>query len=111
MADVSCWPCCLQYQGIKNKEQESKFVFLVLFLLSVCHLPSDVLFFLDTIMVYFSLYSGPEGVKHFDLGETDEKKSQISADSGLSLASGSQVSCTYSCFIYVVRWKILLLAA
>ncbi|XP_042670784.1 MAP kinase-activating death domain protein isoform X6 [Centrocercus urophasianus] len=35
---------------------------------------------------------GPEGVKHFDLGETDEKKSQISADSGLSLASGSQVS-------------------
>ncbi|XP_068801835.1 MAP kinase-activating death domain protein isoform X18 [Struthio camelus] len=33
---------------------------------------------------------GPEGVKHFDLGETDEKKSQISADSGLSLASGSQ---------------------
>ncbi|KAM9191327.1 MAP kinase-activating death domain protein [Mergus octosetaceus] len=32
----------------------------------------------------------PEGVKHFDLGETDEKKSQISADSGLSLASGSQ---------------------
>ncbi|KAM6360453.1 MAP kinase-activating death domain protein isoform 3-T4 [Alca torda] len=35
---------------------------------------------------------GPEGVKHFDLGETDEKKSQISADSGLSLASGSQKS-------------------
>ncbi|XP_040414008.1 MAP kinase-activating death domain protein isoform X13 [Cygnus olor] len=34
----------------------------------------------------------PEGVKHFDLGETDEKKSQISADSGLSLASGSQKS-------------------
>ncbi|XP_062432021.1 MAP kinase-activating death domain protein isoform X3 [Rhea pennata] len=35
---------------------------------------------------------GPEGVKHFDLGETDEKKSQISADSGLSLTSGSQKS-------------------
>ncbi|XP_075281925.1 MAP kinase-activating death domain protein isoform X17 [Opisthocomus hoazin] len=35
---------------------------------------------------------GPEGVKHFDLGETEEKKSQISADSGLSLASGSQKS-------------------
>ncbi|NWS74543.1 MADD protein, partial [Crotophaga sulcirostris] len=34
----------------------------------------------------------PEGVKHFDLGETDEKKSQISADSGLSLTSGSQKS-------------------
>ncbi|NXS54502.1 MADD protein, partial [Brachypteracias leptosomus] len=34
----------------------------------------------------------PEGVKPFDLGETDEKKSQISADSGLSLASGSQKS-------------------
>ncbi|KAM6335333.1 MAP kinase-activating death domain protein isoform 1-T1 [Podargus strigoides] len=35
---------------------------------------------------------GPEGVKQSDLGETDEKKSQISADSGLSLASGSQKS-------------------
>ncbi|XP_032919372.1 MAP kinase-activating death domain protein isoform X26 [Catharus ustulatus] len=35
---------------------------------------------------------GPEGVKQFDLGETDEKKSQISADSGLSLTSGSQKS-------------------
>ncbi|NXI35521.1 MADD protein, partial [Galbula dea] len=34
----------------------------------------------------------PESVKHTDLGETDEKKSQISADSGLSLASGSQKS-------------------
>ncbi|KFW71133.1 MAP kinase-activating death domain protein, partial [Pygoscelis adeliae] len=34
----------------------------------------------------------PEAVKHTDLGETDEKKSQISADSGLSLASGSQKS-------------------
>ncbi|NXN52962.1 MADD protein, partial [Rynchops niger] len=34
----------------------------------------------------------PEGVKNFDVGETDEKKSQISADSGLSLASGSQKS-------------------
>uniref|UniRef100_A0A8C3VGS9 MAP kinase-activating death domain protein n=1 Tax=Catharus ustulatus TaxID=91951 RepID=A0A8C3VGS9_CATUS len=34
----------------------------------------------------------PEGVKQFDLGETDEKKSQISADSGLSLTSGSQKS-------------------
>ncbi|KAF1413355.1 MAP kinase-activating death domain protein, partial [Spheniscus humboldti] len=34
----------------------------------------------------------PETVKHTDLGETDEKKSQISADSGLSLASGSQKS-------------------
>ncbi|XP_050809399.1 MAP kinase-activating death domain protein isoform X21 [Gopherus flavomarginatus] len=34
-----------------------------------------------------------EGVKHFfDLGETDEKKSQISAGSGLSLTSGSQKS-------------------
>nr|XP_048708018.1 MAP kinase-activating death domain protein isoform X14 [Caretta caretta] len=36
---------------------------------------------------------GSEGVKHFfDLRETDEKKSQISADSGLSLTSGSQKS-------------------
>uniref|UniRef100_A0A8C7DUZ9 MAP kinase-activating death domain protein n=1 Tax=Naja naja TaxID=35670 RepID=A0A8C7DUZ9_NAJNA len=36
---------------------------------------------------------GSEGTKHFfDLGETDEKKSQISADSGLSLTSSSQVS-------------------
>ncbi|XP_056348569.1 MAP kinase-activating death domain protein isoform X5 [Oenanthe melanoleuca] len=35
---------------------------------------------------------GPDAVKQFDLGETDEKKSQISADSGLSLASGSQKS-------------------
>ncbi|XP_036618104.1 MAP kinase-activating death domain protein [Trichosurus vulpecula] len=35
----------------------------------------------------------PEGVKPvFDLGETDEKKSQISADSGVSLMSGSQRS-------------------
>uniref|UniRef100_A0A7M4FJH0 MAP kinase-activating death domain protein n=1 Tax=Crocodylus porosus TaxID=8502 RepID=A0A7M4FJH0_CROPO len=34
-----------------------------------------------------------KGAKHlFDLGETDEKKSQISADSGLSLTSGSQKS-------------------
>ncbi|XP_025072444.1 MAP kinase-activating death domain protein isoform X3 [Alligator sinensis] len=36
---------------------------------------------------------GPEGAKHFfDLGETDEKKSQISTDSGLSLTLGSQKS-------------------
>ncbi|XP_051821821.1 MAP kinase-activating death domain protein isoform X4 [Antechinus flavipes] len=36
---------------------------------------------------------GPEGIKPvFDLGETDEKKSQISADSGVSLLSGSQRS-------------------
>ncbi|XP_060117661.1 MAP kinase-activating death domain protein isoform X41 [Heteronotia binoei] len=36
---------------------------------------------------------GSEGTKHFfDLGETEEKKSQISADSGLSLTSTSQVS-------------------
>ncbi|XP_043826752.1 MAP kinase-activating death domain protein isoform X9 [Dromiciops gliroides] len=36
---------------------------------------------------------GPEGIKPvFDLGETDEKKSQISADSGVSLMSGSQRS-------------------
>ncbi|XP_068947701.1 MAP kinase-activating death domain protein isoform X22 [Petaurus breviceps papuanus] len=35
----------------------------------------------------------PEGIKPvFDLGETDEKKSQISADSGVSLMSGSQKS-------------------
>ncbi|XP_049747073.1 MAP kinase-activating death domain protein isoform X3 [Elephas maximus indicus] len=34
---------------------------------------------------------GPEAVKPvFDLGETEEKKSQISADSGVSLTSGSQ---------------------
>ncbi|XP_039610015.1 MAP kinase-activating death domain protein isoform X18 [Polypterus senegalus] len=34
---------------------------------------------------------GSEGVKQlFDLGDTDEKKSQISADSGLSITSGSQ---------------------
>ncbi|XP_062052161.1 MAP kinase-activating death domain protein isoform X12 [Lepus europaeus] len=34
---------------------------------------------------------GPEGIKPvFDLGETEEKKSQISADSGVSLTSGSQ---------------------
>ncbi|XP_062824046.1 MAP kinase-activating death domain protein isoform X20 [Anolis carolinensis] len=36
---------------------------------------------------------GSEGTKHiFDVGETDEKKSQISADSGVSLTSSSQVS-------------------
>ncbi|XP_025024537.1 MAP kinase-activating death domain protein isoform X3 [Python bivittatus] len=36
---------------------------------------------------------GSEGTKHFfDLGEADEKKSQISADSGLSLTSSSQKS-------------------
>ncbi|XP_026526994.1 MAP kinase-activating death domain protein isoform X6 [Notechis scutatus] len=36
---------------------------------------------------------GSESTKHFfDLGETDEKKSQISADSGLSLTSSSQKS-------------------
>ncbi|XP_058519054.1 MAP kinase-activating death domain protein isoform X13 [Ochotona princeps] len=36
---------------------------------------------------------GPEVIKPvFDLGETEEKKSQISADSGVSLTSGSQVS-------------------
>ncbi|XP_058519053.1 MAP kinase-activating death domain protein isoform X9 [Ochotona princeps] len=35
----------------------------------------------------------PEVIKPvFDLGETEEKKSQISADSGVSLTSGSQVS-------------------
>ncbi|KAM8813910.1 MAP kinase-activating death domain protein isoform 27-T32 [Rhynchonycteris naso] len=34
---------------------------------------------------------GPEGLKPaFDLGETEEKRSQISADSGVSLTSGSQ---------------------
>lgn len=85
------------------QEWECKFVFLILFLLSVCHLPSAVLFFLDKIMIYFFLCTGPEGVKHFDLGETDEKKSQISADSGLSLASGSQVSGSFACFFYVIR--------
>ncbi|XP_041131916.1 MAP kinase-activating death domain protein-like isoform X8 [Polyodon spathula] len=38
---------------------------------------------------------GTEGVKQlFDLGDTDEKKSQISADSGLSVTSGSQKSDT-----------------
>ncbi|XP_069479248.1 MAP kinase-activating death domain protein isoform X32 [Ambystoma mexicanum] len=36
---------------------------------------------------------GSDTVKHFfGLGETEEKKSQISADSGLSITSGSQVS-------------------
>ncbi|XP_036042105.1 MAP kinase-activating death domain protein isoform X11 [Onychomys torridus] len=36
---------------------------------------------------------GPEVIKPaFDLGETEEKKSQISADSGVSLTSASQVS-------------------
>ncbi|XP_015281894.1 PREDICTED: MAP kinase-activating death domain protein isoform X2 [Gekko japonicus] len=36
---------------------------------------------------------GSEGTKHFfDLGETEEKKSQISADSGVSLTSTSQKS-------------------
>ncbi|XP_058858807.1 MAP kinase-activating death domain protein-like isoform X11 [Acipenser ruthenus] len=40
---------------------------------------------------------GTEGVKQlFDLGDTDEKKSQISADSGLSITSGSQKSDTES---------------
>lgn len=70
-----------------------------------------MLFFLDTVIIYSFLCSGPEGVKQFDLGETDEKKSQISADSGLSLASGSQVSGSYACFIYVVRDRILLFIA
>lgn len=113
MADVCCWPCCSQYQGmkkvIKSKEWETKLVFLVLFLLSVCHLLSATVFFPGTVMIYSLLCSGPEGVKHFDLGETDEKKSQISADSGLSLASGSQVSGSYACCIYVVREGIWLL--
>ncbi|NWY43635.1 MADD protein, partial [Sylvia atricapilla] len=49
-------------------------------------------FIASIVITYFFLCSGPEGVKQFDLGETDEKKSQISADSGLSLASGSQKS-------------------
>ncbi|NXY30460.1 MADD protein, partial [Pomatorhinus ruficollis] len=49
-------------------------------------------FIASIVIIYFFLCSGPEGVKQFDLGETDEKKSQISADSGLSLASGSQKS-------------------
>ncbi|NXL47192.1 MADD protein, partial [Podilymbus podiceps] len=49
-------------------------------------------FIASIVMIYVLLCSGPECVKHFDLGETDEKKSQISADSGLSLASGSQKS-------------------
>ncbi|MBN3277736.1 MADD protein, partial [Polyodon spathula] len=41
------------------------------------------------------LPAGTEGVKQlFDLGDTDEKKSQISADSGLSVTSGSQKSDT-----------------
>lgn len=40
---------------------------------------------------------GSEGPKHFfDSGDTDEKKSQISADSGLSITSGSQKSDTES---------------
>ncbi|XP_041075394.1 MAP kinase-activating death domain protein-like isoform X20 [Polyodon spathula] len=40
---------------------------------------------------------GTEGVKQFfDLVDTDEKKSQISADSGLSVTSGSQKSDTES---------------
>lgn len=91
-----------QNKQTKNPQgRECKF-FLILFLLSVCYLPSAVLFFLDKIMIYFVLCTGPEGVKHLDLGETDEKKSQISADSGLSLASGSQVSGFFAWFIYVI---------
>ncbi|CAK7308184.1 MAP kinase-activating death domain protein [Vulpes lagopus] len=40
---------------------------------------------------------GPEVIKPvFDLGETEEKKSQISADSGVSLTSGSQRTDTDS---------------
>ncbi|XP_045681640.1 MAP kinase-activating death domain protein isoform X14 [Phyllostomus hastatus] len=36
---------------------------------------------------------GPEAIRPaLDLGETEEKKSQVSADSGVSLTSGSQVS-------------------
>ncbi|KAL8169608.1 UNVERIFIED_CONTAM: hypothetical protein K2H54_053510 [Gekko kuhli] len=43
--------------------------------------------------ISFFLYLGSEGTKHFfDLGETEEKKSQISADSGVSLTSTSQKS-------------------
>uniref|UniRef100_A0A8C3K6S7 MAP kinase-activating death domain protein n=1 Tax=Calidris pygmaea TaxID=425635 RepID=A0A8C3K6S7_9CHAR len=57
------------------------------FIASIVYNKHDVI-----VMIYFFLCSGPEGVKHFDLGETDEKKSQISADSGLSLTSGSQKS-------------------
>ncbi|KAI1237933.1 hypothetical protein IHE44_0014027 [Lamprotornis superbus] len=49
-------------------------------------------FIASIVITYYFLCSGPESVKQFDLGETDEKKSQISADSGLSLASGSQKS-------------------
>lgn len=70
-----------------------------------------MLFFLGTVIIYSFLCSGPEGVKQFDLGETDEKKSQMSADSGLSLASGSQVSGSYVCVIYVVKDRILLFTA
>uniref|UniRef100_A0A8C3KBK2 MAP kinase-activating death domain protein n=1 Tax=Calidris pygmaea TaxID=425635 RepID=A0A8C3KBK2_9CHAR len=47
---------------------------------------------IGVVHVHLALEIWPEGVKHFDLGETDEKKSQISADSGLSLTSGSQKS-------------------
>uniref|UniRef100_A0A8C0LNC5 MAP kinase-activating death domain protein n=1 Tax=Canis lupus dingo TaxID=286419 RepID=A0A8C0LNC5_CANLU len=44
---------------------------------------------------YYS--KGPEVIKPvFDLGETEEKKSQISADSGVSLTSGSQRTDTDS---------------
>uniref|UniRef100_A0A8C5PIJ2 MAP kinase-activating death domain protein n=1 Tax=Leptobrachium leishanense TaxID=445787 RepID=A0A8C5PIJ2_9ANUR len=43
----------------------------------------------------------PEQAKHFfDSGDTEEKRSQISADSGLSVTSGSQVwSCIQSVYI------------
>ncbi|ETE72156.1 MAP kinase-activating death domain protein, partial [Ophiophagus hannah] len=48
---------------------------------------------LEKLRLFILLRLGSEGTKHFfDLGETDEKKSQISADSGLSLTSSSQKS-------------------
>lgn len=44
--------------------------------------------------------TGADGAKQrLEGGDTDEKKSQISADSGLSVTSGSQVGVNFDYFI------------
>lgn len=54
--------------------------------------------------------TGADGAKQrLEGGDTDEKKSQISADSGLSVTSGSQVGVNFDYFILfyfeIDAWK------
>lgn len=54
--------------------------------------------------------TGADGAKQrLEGGDTDEKKSQISADSGLSVTSGSQVGVNFDYFILfyfeINTWK------